>query len=303
MKTISLFEKRLLVLLLLLAVFSATSISYYDKQNKKVAFAIEQARVKNEKIRIAFADVNLLAKSAYVLIPDTKQELYTISANQVRPLASLTKIMTAVVALETLPETTKIEITSEALKEEGDNGLKKGEVWGRNDLIEFMLVVSSNDAAKAIELAGGSNFIDLMNEKARSLGMINTHYLNSSGLDISKTQAGAYGTARDTALLLEYAIKTHPGTFEVSAKEKITFNPLHGKIHTAINTNPVIASLPELLASKTGLTNLAGGNLAIAFGSEEGKTIIAVVLGSSYEGRFLDIEQLSASSHKALQVL
>jgi len=252
-----------------------------------------------------FPVVEVGAKAAYVYDARTKEVLYAKNENERLALASVTKLMTALVASEILPEYSTVVITSDALGAEGDSGLRRDERWSLKDLLDFSLVTSSNDGMKAVALALGAlhnsqassseaknGFVQKMNEKASSLDLKNTYYFNSTGLDESKVKGGAYGTASDIARLFEYILTYKPDLLVATRSLESSFVSENGIVHEAKNTNAVVNNIPGLLASKTGFTDIGGGNLVIAFDPELGRPIIVVVLGSSEEGRFEDVQKL-----------
>ncbi len=319
MKNISAFEKRLVLLLILLIIISGAyfhALWVQDAKNTAYLKEAEKQEALAQKLQSTFGNVALRAHSAFVVDLSSRRVLYDISSSEKMPLASITKVMTAMITLENLGANTKIPISKESMSEEGDEGLLSGETWSRDDLIKFTLIASSNDGARALAMETEEvldkdhseknkltpKFIEKMNAKAKELRMRDTTFYNPTGLDISKTKPGAIGTAKDVATMMQYAITAYPEIFRDTTRPEVSFQS-NKKGHIAINTNHAIPELSDLIASKTGMTNLAGGNLAIAFEPITGHTIIAVVLGSSTEGRFLDIEQLAKSSKEVVDSL
>lgn len=214
-----------------------------------------------------FKEIKLEAKSAYVFDLVKNETIFEMNADTSLPLASLTKIMTAIVALEnTSPD---------------------------QDLLSVMLISSSNDAAAA--LSAGSGFVPLMNKKAEELDLGQTSFLNTTGLDVSVESAGAYGSARDVTKLMEYFVKNYPKVAEVTRYESVNINSQIFK-----NTDKLAERLPGIIAGKTGSTDLAGGNLAVVIDIGLGHPVIIVVLGSTEEGRFEDVEDLYEATVKSL---
>ena len=246
-----------------------------------------------------FSGISLEAKSAEVFDLATGKAIFELNPSSQLPLASLTKIMTAVVARENLPEWMKVKIPPEAIMQEGDSGLLAGELWNAEDLARAMLISSSNDAAfafaSAFEAVSGrpeagssvADFVALMNKKARELGLAQTYFLNPTGLDEGDGTAGAYGSAKDVVRLLSYAMKKYPSIFEVTRRDFFDVNSRRFK-----NTNKIVDNIPLLIAGKTGFSGLAGGNLAIIADVGLGNPIAIVALGSSEEGRFTDVKTL-----------
>jgi len=213
-----------------------------------------------------FDNLNLEAKAVLVFDLVKNEPIFELNSNAQLPLASLTKIMTAIVAEEIIPPSEKKNIS---------------------DDIDDALSYSSNTAASNIA-ALAKNFIDLMNKKAKELNLNQTYFLNETGLDISKELSGAYGSANDVVKLISYALKINPDLFEATTN------------NLAINTNPYASTTTLLIASKTGLTDLAGGNLAVVFDAGFNYQIASVVLGSSEKGRFLDTQKLIEATFKYL---
>lgn len=263
-----------------------------------------------------FEGISLIADAAYVYDLRTNTVLYSKNADKRLPLASVTKVMTALVATEVAPlENTVVTVTDNALQAEGDSGLFRDERWSLKNLLDFSLTSSSNDGMRAVALALGAlnrleaepdeirmDFVRLMNQKANELGMKNTYYFNETGLDETSHQGGAYGTAKDMTMLFAYILKNHPELFEATGKSEITTRSLDGYIHRAKNTDLIVDSIPGIKASKTGFTDIAGGNLVIAFDPEMGRPIIVSVLGSTGNDRFNDVMKLVEASMRAIGV-
>lgn len=258
-----------------------------------------------------FDQVSLESKSAIVWDAMNNKELFAKNPDTPLPLASLTKVMTALVAYSELPDSSNVNITQSDLSPEGDSGLRVGDTWRASDLRDFTLITSSNDGALALAAAAQSNlsptndrsqenFIDKMNKKASEIGLSNSKFFNQHGLDIKPGEGGAYGSARDMAVLFQYVLKNYPQILEATRYDKMVFESA-SKIYTAQNTNAFADEIPGLLASKTGYTDLAGGNLVVAFDPGLNRPIIISVLGSSEEGRFTDTLKLVDASIKYIQ--
>ena len=271
----------------------------------------ESASLTAEYRQRIYTGLPLSAEAVYVLDTTTSEVLYQKQAHRQLPLASITKVMTALVAHESAHAGRVITITDTALEAEGDIGLFSGEKWRLEDLLHVVLLTSSNDGARALaEAFGGAgqasgnetpSFVDTMNETARRLGLSRTFFLNETGLDEHDEQVpGAYGSARDVAHLFAYALAEIPeylGVTNMQAVERVSVSDV---VHTATNTNKSVNTVPGLLASKTGYTDLAGGNLVTAVSVGLNRPIIFVVLGSTPEGRFSDMEQLVATTRDIL---
>ena len=253
----------------------------------------------------AFPEVTIVARAAYVYDIRTQTVLFAKNEDTRLSLASLTKVMSALVAEDLNPLYSTITVNGEALRAEGDSGLYQDEKWSQRDILDFSLITSSNDGMRAVALALGAisrsnatseeiiaDFVREMNLKAGELGLKNTYFWNETGLDESDVKGGAYGTARDMNTLFEYILKNKPELITATKESSAAFSSLDNHLHTAKNTNSIINKIPGLLASKTGSTETAGGNLIIIFDPELGRPIIVSVLGSTEKGRFEDAEIL-----------
>ena len=261
-----------------------------------------------------FADIELKAQAVCVIDTVTGKILYERNKNTRMPLASLTKVMMALVATDAVGGDESVTISVEDIEKEGNSGLFLDEKWKLANLLDFTLMTSSNDGASAIASTVGAflqrqgtttslenpkkTFIKEMHEKAQALELAHLEFNNESGLDISNTQSGAYGTAYEVAMLFEYVFKNKPNLLKVTTNEILEINSENNIVHTAKNTNEFVGSFPGLLASKTGYTDMAGGNLGVIFDSGIGSPIVMIVLGSTIDGRFEDIMKLYEASIK-----
>ena len=295
------------ILAVSIAIISFIFLFAYDYGAKKIKDVdthplVNNGNKKNEVIsQTPFENIGLEAKSAYVFDILNNKPIFELNAKVQLPLASLTKIMTAIVAKEKLPEWLKVKIPMKAILQEGDSGFLAGERWKITNLLEAMLISSSNDAAYAIAMSIDTlpknspigEFISLMNRKAKNLGLEQTYFLNPTGLDLSISTASAYGSAKDVARLLGYAFKKYPSLFEVTRYNSLDINSREFK-----NTDKLAKEIPGLTAGKTGFSDLAGGNLAIITDIGLGHPVVIVVLGSSVRGRFKDVKKLYGETLK-----
>lgn len=289
-------ENRTKYFLKVLSVFCILSIIVFAS----MLFSLDSAHQKKEALAKEvivnpFENIELEAKAVVVWDVINKREIFSKNGDLTLPLASLTKVMTAVTADKYLPKQEMIRIKEDYLSPEGDSGLLVGDLWNQKDLRDFTLLTSSNDGAYALaavsevsnEIDSEEEFIQKMNELAIQIGLLNSHFLNAHGLDASIDRGGAYGSAKDTALLFEYAMRNIPDLLEATRYKSLTFQS-GTRTYEAANTNTHVDEIPGLIASKTGFTDLAGGNLVIAFNAGLERPIIVSVLGSSKEGRFTD---------------
>ncbi len=258
-----------------------------------------------------FANITLEASAAYVFDLATGKTLFSKNENEKLPLASITKIMTTLVAREHISPNVVVTLTKSDLSAEGDTGLLSGERFTISDLLDVMLIVSSNDAASAVAAFVGSNrqasdivlsrarFVHMMNEKTLALGFNTMEFFNESGLDVNETQSGGYGSAREVALLFAELWKKYPTAVEITTRKDARIYSQDKIAHILENTNEATSQFPGLVGSKTGYTMLAGGNLAIIFDRGIGSPVVLVVLGSTHKGRFEDMKRLVQATIKA----
>ncbi len=220
---------------------------------------------------------SLSAGSAVLINADTNEIIYQKNAYKQRSMASTTKIMTAVLAIESgrLQET----VTAENMAAEGSSiGLKEGYKMSLEALVWGMLLESGNDAAKltANFLAGSEESFSLaMNKKAYEIGMTNTNFVTASGLDDEKH----YTTAYDMALLGAYAIK-NPVFREICSAKTKTVRFIEPEINfTFANHNRLLYSCEGVFGIKTGFTKKSGRCLVSACQRGE-VTLVAVTLSA-----------------------
>ncbi|OGG85998.1 hypothetical protein A2392_00835 [Candidatus Kaiserbacteria bacterium RIFOXYB1_FULL_46_14] len=283
--------------------------TWRSSQPATPAVSAEAVAPLNQVSSNPFSNISISAKSAIVIDLKTGEVLYEKAADQKLPLASITKLMTALVAYEVVEEGMVVPITEEAVVQSGDSGLKEGERFTLSRLVDLILLTSSNDGAFALATAAGRTidkdapaeaFVQSMNIRAKELGLTSLSFRNPTGLDLTESEAGAYGTARDVAKLLQYIVENEPAILEETTKAEATYGDINGGLHKASNTNPVVDAVPGLIGSKTGYTTLSGGNLAIAWNAGADRGVVAVVLASSHSGRFTDILRLVDATKQKL---
>lgn len=249
-----------------------------------------------EKIEVykpaPFKDVAVKAESYVVYDLVEKKVIAEKNGDVPLPLASITKVMTAVTALTHHARDTKITIREGSIDGAYDLGLKEGQVWRLDELLKYTLVFSSNDGANAVadELGGRANFVAQMNTDSALMGLAFT-FADPSGLD-EDGFIGGKGTARDVAKLFGAARRLYPEVFESTTKTRVTVTANREKVSGIPNTNQEIASFFGAEASKTGFTDSAGGNLGVIVDVALGHPVVIVVLGSTREERFTDMEKL-----------
>lgn len=261
----------------------------------------------------AFASTSLIAKSAYVYDIASKKTLYSMDADETRPLASLTKVATVLAVTEVLSPDDSIVIPSDTAAPGSAERLAKGDTWKLQDVINFTLIASSNEGAEIMAAAANEKMHEKypqspasaatlwrMNNLAQQLGLFDMTFQNASGLDLSTTTSGAYGSARDVATLYAYAASTSPRIFAGTTKSAMSLTSMNGDSTSAYNTDVALGSIPGIIMGKTGFTDLAGGNLAVVFDVGPAHPVVAVVLGSTETGRFEDMKKLVSDAQAAI---
>jgi D-alanyl-D-alanine carboxypeptidase len=215
--------------------------------------------------------------------------MYDLTANKIlyekdpdvrHPMASLTKIMTAVIALDNQKPDDKYRVTNSDVVTGDAMGVSAGEVYDLQDLLYGLVLHSGNDAAEVLanNYPGGRDaFIKAMNNKAKALGMLNTSYSNPSGLQGDGTQ---YTTTYDLLILTKFALQHYPLFAQVasSATYDIPATSQHKEIQLANETN-LVTSYPGVKGVKDGYTPQAGLCL-VTYLDYSGHKIIGIILNS-----------------------
>ena len=211
------------------------------------------------------------AENALVLDAQTQRVLYEKKADERCLIASTTKIMTALIICEQCNVLDRVRIPKEAVGIEGSSMyLQQGEVLTVQDLLYGLMLHSGNDAAVALAIyCGGTveGFAQLMNDKARVLGLTNTHFENPNGLD----SPGHYSTARDMAILSAYAMQN-----TIFAKTVSTKSVTAGK-RILTNHNKLLWRVEGADGVKTGYTK-AAGRILVSSTTRQGRQLIVVTM-------------------------
>ncbi len=299
---------RLLVILFIVIIFA--SIFFYIQKSSAARDAYIQAHTIYPQD--FYNTVKISAKSAYVFDYTDQKPLFEFHEDSPLPIASLAKLMSVPLALQLLGDNSTVSIPKNIdLESESDYSLKIGARWSSDQFADFTLLGSSDVGVEALQdsadafLKNGNpplDFIALMNIRAIQLGLLHTNFLNASGLDINKTQAGAIGTAHDMITLVGALLPKYSELFSQTIKSTATYYDLNNRPYLVNNTNTALATLSPLILSKTGYTDLAGGNLLIIYQSH-GKTIGICVLGSTFSGRFADVIGLKNATEAYLYAI
>jgi D-alanyl-D-alanine carboxypeptidase len=219
------------------------------------------------------------------------------------PLASITKLLTVYAASNVLQPNSGVTMTPLALAQDGnaaDVGFRDGETFNFEDIARLTLTASSNIGAEAIAEAADSaentDTASLLSTAAQQAGLAQTQALNATGLDKSATVSGSYGSAHDVAVLAGELLEKDTQIAAATTQSWISITSLEGTRHRFANTDIYFTQYPSLLLSKTGYTDLAGGNLVIVVDAGTNHPVAIVVLGSTKNGRITDVSQLMAAT-------
>ncbi len=226
-------------------------------------------------------DKNLYALSAVLMDAKTGRVLYDKKGDAVRAMASTTKVMTCIVALEQGDMSAVVSASANAASQPKVHmGVRVGEEYVLRDLLYALMLESYNDAAVMIaEAVSGSveAFAEQMNEKAKEIGAMQTHFVTPNGLDAP----GHETTAEDLAMILRYAIQ-NPDFLEITQTRRYQFHDVSGRRNYQVtNHNSLFTMFPGTISGKTGYTGEAGYCYVGAVKEDEEQLIVAL-LGSGW---------------------
>lgn len=278
--------KKIVFLLLILVIPLWWGISFSKKKVENFFYAqisqpLESIESINIPLRQEKEQPELKVESAIsIRISRTGREktLLTDNPKRAMPIASLTKLMTALIVLENT-SLSEVIIVSQTAASKNDvpvhGNLKGGEPLSVEQLLDLMLIYSSNDAAFALsEVIGEEEFVEKMNEKAKSLGLKDTYFTNSTGLDPKDLEEiPNYSTVRDLSTLSKYILENYPLIFDISLK-KGPYPTTNGVSDLFLPYNQ------KLIGGKTGYTKKAGGCMLVIFENEKENYFINIILGT-----------------------
>lgn len=227
--------------------------------------------------------------------------LYEKNGNKQTPMASTTKIMTAIVVLEKSNLTDVVTIDAKSAGTGGSRlGLKKNDKITVKDLLYGLMLKSGNDAAVALAVhIGGSieRFAELMNQKAKELGLVNSHFVVPHGLDME----GHYTTAYELAKMADYALNIEK--FKEIVGTKTYTVTINGQPKVISNTNELLGNLNGVYGIKTGFTNGAGRCLVSACKRDDLDIITVVIGADTKKYRTSDSMQLIEYAYRNFQIV
>lgn len=276
-----LFMFRALLILLLIATFSAPQPAPFSDTSATAFNPVDLLQaspipvLKHEAI-----EPDIKAKAGLIMDYDTSLILYAKNMDTPLPMASLTKIMTAVLILDHHDPSEVVTVQSNFGTVEGVKiSLQKGEKLTVDDLLKALLIPSAGDAAMALaEFHSGTveKFVAQMNERAHSLNLFHTHFINPIGLDADNHYSSAY----DLAVLTKYALHFKEFRNIVKLKSASITSIDSGMVRTLSSTNYLLGSYLDILGVKTGTTDAAGESLINLAQNDGGHRVIAVLLNS-----------------------
>lgn len=231
----------------------------------------------------------LYALSAVLMDAETGRILFAKEGDTVRAMASTTKIMTCILALESGNEADIVTVSKNAANQPRVRmGIQEGEEYLLYDLLYSLMLESHNDVAVAIaEFLGGSveGFAKLMNEKAEAIGCENTHFITPNGLDATDSEGVHSTTAADLARIMSYCVVDSPMKemfLEITQTASYQVKELSGKRSVSCqNHNAFLSMIEEAISGKTGYTNDAGYCYVGAVESK-GRTFVVALLGCGW---------------------
>lgn len=279
---------------------TATSITSWGLEKEITETASSNTKeIVEEEAEEAEPQIN--SRIALIYDRTSGKIMYEKNGNKQTPMASTTKIMTAIVVLENANLKDVVTIDSKAAGMGGSRlGLKKNDKITVNDLLYGLMLRSGNDAAVALaNYVGGSieGFAEMMNAKAKEMGLTNSHFVVPHGLD----NEGHYTTAYELAKMADYALQIEKFKEIVSTySATITINGYPKAIN---NTNKLLGSVAGVYGVKTGFTNGAGRCLVAAC-ERDNLDIITVIIGADTNNqRTEDSKELIEYAYKEFEVV
>ena len=246
-------------------------------------------------------EISLDSRIALIYDRASGRILYEKNGNKQTPMASTTKIMTAIVVLENANLTDVVTISSKAAGIGGSRlGLKKNDKITVNDLLYGLMLRSGNDAAIALAIhVGGSveGFAEMMNNKAKELGLVNSHFVVPHGLD----NDGHYTTAYELAKIADYALNIDK--FKEIASTRNTTIYINGYAKAINNTNQLLGSVSGVYGVKTGFTNGAGRCLVTACKRDDLDVITLIIGANTTKQRTSDTIKLIQYAYNNFEIV
>lgn len=297
----------LISLVVILIFLSFVSVgNFYEHKRLEEIEMCQTADLALKQAAFGYPDETIIAKAFHLYNFSKNRKILGRNEYEVLPLASLTKLMTIRIVLKNQNEPKLYTVRDEDLGSDGSVGFVAGDTFEVSDLVRSALVASSNHAAVMLARSTGlsdDTFMQVMNVEAKNLGLSSLQFQSVTGLDTESLDPTAVGTAEDILLLLLKNNQDFPETMMASTLPTTAIAATNGRGIKLENTNDALLFLDTFIAGKTGYTKSAGGNLAVLWRDEGGELLGGVVLGSTEEGRFLDMIALHDGANRYLSSL
>ncbi len=282
----------ILLLLLLISFSGSVYLWFFYPQKTQQEFEVNLFPMENIPVfknsALAYEDLNLSSVAAYAIDLSSMTVLYEKDSQKSLYPASTSKMMTALVALDTFKLDQELRVAKEATVSGNKLNLKEGQLITVKDLLAAMLIFSANDSAYVLannNQGGFAAFMQKMNDKATSLGLTQTHFVNPAGLD----EEGQQSTARDLTIIASELLKND----QVKQLVAMPYKKIEGQgwAYDLYNSNQLLGQIQGVVGVKTGTTELAG-EVLVTLVERDGHQILLTLMNS--KDRYLDTSKLIA---------
>ena len=285
--------------IIFLIVFYAVYNVYYFVTKPKVPINIvidTTGPEFNAQAAVFLRTVDIEAQSAYVFNIDRNEILFENNSDFLLPIASIAKLFVAPSIFDLVESEDETAVNKIEYNINSSNTLNVGERWNTLDLLNYSLIVSSNvgidSVVNTISTKQQRSFKDIIEGFLKENYLNQTFLLNTTGLDVNSYREGGKSTARNIADLAVLVLEKYPNIAKTTSSKKATFVNKAGKEYLAKNTNSEIIDGYEILLSKTGFTDLAGGNLVVVANTDYGRIVIVVLNSKNKNTRQSDVKRL-----------
>jgi D-alanyl-D-alanine carboxypeptidase len=281
-----------LLLFLLVSLSASVFLWFFYPQKTENEFEVNLFSLENIPVfknsALAYEDLNLSATAVYAIDLSSMTVLYEKNSQVSLYPASTSKMMTALVALDTFNLDQELRVNKEATVSGNKLNLKEGQLIKVKDLLAAMLIFSANDSAYVLangNQLGFANFMQKMNDKASSFGLSQTHFNNPAGLD----EDGQQATARDLTVIAKELLKNN----QLKQLVSTPYKKIEGQdwVYDLYNSNQLLGKIQGVAGVKTGTTELAG-EVLVTLVERDGHQILLTLMNS--KDRYLDTSRLIA---------
>lgn len=296
-------KEKILATFVVLVLFTGSGIflAYINFNNKKDTIELQNrassrkievlARNKIARMEIGNLNIDDITAKAFLTLAFTAGDFQKVLAqknvDEALPIASITKLMTAIVVREKINIKTEVTATADYVGGYGTAKiLEVGRTYTALELLKNILISSDNDSARLLaSILGEENFVSLMNIKAKELGMNNTFFVNTTGLDPVSDSINNLNisSASDLVKMILYINNKHPDIFQITRDSQYNFCDTKGDCYNIFSTNRLLDNPDfnfKIIGGKTGRTVLADTNLALIIEPFDGIFLLNIVLGS-----------------------